>query len=111
MRVFSIIDLPDVEPQRFQVGIIQRDESEFRVCFGGLHQMLFRYGSVLHDVACDERIGDWQDVALMFYRAMRCSAVDETKAKIMYYAVYQFGPRWTPSAAAIGLTCRKTYGS
>ena len=32
----------------------------------------------------------------MFYEACRCGGVDETEAKLMYYAVYHFGPRWQP---------------
>lgn len=38
----------------------------------------------------------WEDVHLMFYQACRCGGVGETKAKVMYYAVYNFGPRWEP---------------
>lgn len=30
----------------------------------------------------------------MFYDAMRCGGVGKKKGKIMYYAVYKFGPRW-----------------
>ena len=30
----------------------------------------------------------------MFYEAMRCSGVRNRKAKVMYYAVYKFGPHW-----------------
>lgn len=30
----------------------------------------------------------------MFYEACRCGGVDDTQAKMMYYAVYHFGPRW-----------------
>ncbi len=30
----------------------------------------------------------------MFYEAMRCSGLGEAKAKVMYYAVFRFGPRW-----------------
>ncbi len=36
----------------------------------------------------------WKAVHRMFYNAMRCSGVNEIKAKIMYYAVYNFGPCW-----------------
>ena len=30
----------------------------------------------------------------MFYEAMRCSGTGTTQARIMYYSVYRFGPRW-----------------
>jgi hypothetical protein len=36
----------------------------------------------------------------MFYEAMRCSGVGKAKAKVMYYAVYRFGPRWGAAEAA-----------
>ena len=32
----------------------------------------------------------------MFYEACLCGGVDEQKAKVLYYAVYHFGPRWEP---------------
>jgi hypothetical protein len=35
----------------------------------------------------------------MFYTAMRCSGVDEQKAKVLYAAVYNFGPRWSERGA------------
>jgi Protein of unknown function (DUF1353) len=54
----------------------------------------YRDAAILHDVACCERTSTWQDVALMFYNAMRCSGVSEVQAKYMYYAVYHFGPKW-----------------
>jgi hypothetical protein len=30
----------------------------------------------------------------MFYDACRCGGVSSKKAKVMYWAVYNFGPRW-----------------
>src|SRR5450755_687913 len=66
---------------------------------GGPYEDVYRDASVFHDVACDQRKARWQDVDLMFYKAMRCSGVDEEKAKIMYTAVYRFGPRWTDPTA------------
>jgi hypothetical protein len=57
---------------------------------------------VFHDVACDQRTARWQDVHTMFYTGMRCSGVDEEKAKIMYAAVYRFGPRWLDPTATPG---------
>jgi hypothetical protein len=54
----------------------------------------YRNASVVHDIECDEMRSPWQDVHRMFYEACRCGGVDEAQAKIMYYAVYHFGPRW-----------------
>jgi len=39
----------------------------------------------------------------MFYDAMRCSGVGLFKAKVMFYAVYRFGPRWTLAQEATGV--------
>jgi len=33
----------------------------------------------------------------MFYEACRCADAPLIKSKIMYYAVYHFGPRWQPA--------------
>ena len=62
---------------------------------GGPYEGLYRDASVVHDVACVTRTRRWEDVHLMFYEAMLISGVSINKAKIMYAAVYYFGPRWT----------------
>jgi hypothetical protein len=61
---------------------------------GGPYSALYRDASIVHDVACREKRKTWEVVHLMFYYAMRASGVDEVLAKIMYTAVYFFGPRW-----------------
>ena len=61
---------------------------------GGPFEGPYRNASVIHDVACVERKLAWQDVHLAFYTAMRAADVSPWKAKIMYGAVYHFGPRW-----------------
>ena len=61
---------------------------------GGPFAGRFRNASVVHDVACVERAAAWEDVHWMFYEACRCGGVGVAKAKLMYYAVWQFGPRW-----------------
>ena len=61
---------------------------------GGPFAGRFRNASVVHDVACVEQTADWRDVHWMFYEACRCGGVAATKAKLMYYAVAHFGPRW-----------------
>lgn len=55
---------------------------------------LYRKASVTHDVECDRKTQKWREVHKMFYEAMRCSGVSTPRAKIMYAAVYQCGPRW-----------------
>jgi hypothetical protein len=61
---------------------------------GGPFAGRFRNASVVHDVACVERTAEWRDVHWMFYEACRCGGVGVAKAKVMYYAVFHFGPRW-----------------
>lgn len=66
---------------------------------GGPFEGLYRNGSVIHDYYCVIKSRSWQDTHRMFYDAMRCNSVDALKAKIMFYAVYRFGPRWDPAGA------------
>lgn len=68
---------------------------------GGPFEGPYRNASVIHDVACEDQSASWEDVHRAFYDACRCGGVSDSKAKLMYWAVYRFGPRWeaTPSAA------------
>jgi hypothetical protein len=61
----------------------------------------YRNASVVHDVACVKRDRPWQDVHRMFYEACRAGGVGEQKAKLMYAAVYHFGPRWSPGGTSM----------
>ena len=63
---------------------------------GGPFADKYRQASVVHDVACVEMAESWQAVHLMFYEACRCGGVGDSKAKLMYWAVFHFGPRWKP---------------
>jgi hypothetical protein len=54
----------------------------------------YREASVIHDYYCDTRTEPWQAVHKTFYTAMLANGVDDLQAKIMYIAVYRFGPRW-----------------
>lgn len=54
----------------------------------------YRDASVIHDVGCDQKTRPWESVHEVFYRAMVTSGVEPWRAKIMYAAVYHFGPRW-----------------
>ena len=56
----------------------------------------YRSAAVIHDYYCDTMERSWQDTHKVFYFAMRAANVDEKTAKIMYGAVYLFGPRWGP---------------
>jgi hypothetical protein len=61
---------------------------------GGPLEGRFRNASIIHDEACERMTDSWQDVHRMFYEACRCGGVPELQAKVMYAAVYHFGPRW-----------------
>jgi hypothetical protein len=68
----------------------------FWTLIGGPFEGKYRNASVVHDVGCVEMRQTWEDVHRMFFEACRCAGVEESQAKIMYYAVYHFGPRWQP---------------
>jgi hypothetical protein len=61
---------------------------------GGPFEGKYRNASVIHDYYCDSKTRPWRDTHRTFYEAMRCKGVGTAKAKVMYYAVYRFGPRW-----------------
>ena len=52
------------------------------------------YASIVHDVACDVRTRPWRDVHYMFYQACLAGGTARLRAKLMYLAVRNFGPRW-----------------
>lgn len=76
----------------------------FWTLIGGPLEGRYRYASIVHDYYCDRQTRPWQDTHRVFYEAMICSGISRQLAKVMYYAVYRFGPRWTqgPSAQADG---------
>lgn len=61
---------------------------------GGPFEGKYRASSVIHDVACVDKKRPWESVHQTFYTGMLTSGVSATKAKVMYAAVYHFGPRW-----------------
>lgn len=61
---------------------------------GGPFEGKYRNASVIHDVACVEKKRSWDKVHHAFYTGMLASGVSSMKAKVMYAAVYHFGPRW-----------------
>lgn len=61
---------------------------------GGPFEGQYREASVIHDVACQDRKDSWENVHETFYFGMLASGVGSVRAKIMYGAVYHFGPRW-----------------
>ena len=55
----------------------------------------FRNASIVHDEACRRRTEPSDDVHLMFYNACRCAGVPKNKSKLLFAAVYHFGPNWS----------------
>lgn len=103
LEPFAYID-PQGEPWEADAGSEVNGASiprAFWSVIGGPFAGRFRNASVVHDVACVERIADWEDVHRMFYEACRCGGVAAVKAKLMYYAVYHFGPRWKHTTTLI----------
>lgn len=54
----------------------------------------YREASIVHDFFCVNRKQTWEQTHFMFYQACRCAGESSTKAKLLYWAVYHFGPRW-----------------
>lgn len=62
---------------------------------GGPYEGKYREPSIVHDHYCIIKSRPWQDTHRMFHTAMLCRGVSGFKARIMFYAVYRFGPRWS----------------
>jgi hypothetical protein len=50
--------------------------------------------ALIHDAYCVSRDEPWEEVHEMFYWGCRAGGVTRPHAKILYYTVYHFGPRW-----------------
>ena len=64
--------------------------------------------AIIHDVYCDLKSRDWKLVHRTFYDAMIADKVPVLQAKIMYFAVYRFGPKWVVDktiSCPIGFNC------
>jgi hypothetical protein len=75
---------------------------------GGPFAGKYREASVIHDVGCDQQWAPWPVVHEVFYMGMLTSAVEEWKAKVMYAAVYHFGPRWDEVVEVSGIPTDQT---
>lgn len=71
---------------------------------------MFVPAAVIHDRYCDKkrehRVYPWKATHRMFYEALLATGLASAKARLMYYAVYTFGPRWTQQEIDIGHVCR-----
>lgn len=75
---------------------------------GGPFEGKYRQSSVIHDVGCDKHWAPWNVVHEVFYMGMITSGVEEWRAKIMYAAVYHFGPRWENVITVSGIPATQT---
>ena len=93
---FSFTD-PNGKLWTAPVGMVTEGASmpqAFWSIIGGPFEDKYREASVIHDRYCDDKTEPWEKVHLVFYQGMRARGVGSIKAKIMYAAVYNFGPRW-----------------
>lgn len=58
----------------------------------------YRSAAVIHDYYCRIQSRSWQDTHNVFFEAMRTAGVDDRTAKVLWGAVYNFGPRWGSDA-------------
>lgn len=75
---------------------------------GGPFEGKYRNASVIHDVGCDRKVEPWEAVHEVFYYGMLASGVEPWRAKIMYGAVYHFGPRWPQVIEVPGMNIKPT---
>jgi hypothetical protein len=57
--------------------------------------------AIVHDFGCERHPTSWQNVHRLFYLGMRAKQLDLLRSKIMYAAVYHFGPRWPEAGRTI----------
>ena len=55
----------------------------------------YRRAAFVHDQECIEPTASTLEVNKMFYAACRCGGTPDVDARWMFWAVSQFGPRWT----------------
>jgi hypothetical protein len=60
----------------------------------------YREASVIHDYYCEAHSRHWKAVHKVFYDGMLARGVSPVQARVMYAAVYRFGPRWDFDADA-----------
>jgi hypothetical protein len=54
----------------------------------------YRQAAVIHDHYCSIKSRSWEDTHNVFYEAMLAAGEELRTAKVMWAAVYHFGPRW-----------------
>lgn len=79
----------------------------FWTIIGGPFEGQYRNASVVTDVYCESKTEPWEDVHEVIDCACRCGGVEETKAKLLYWAVITTA-RWDQPIASS--TDSKTWG-
>ncbi len=81
---------------------------------GGPWEEGYIRAAVIHDWYCDRHVYGWKETHRVFYDAMIASGLNLAKAKLMFYAVYSFGPTWgypEPGTTCVGTpNCIQTVG-
>lgn len=54
----------------------------------------YRRAAVIHDAYCLKKTESWEATHEAFYQACLSDGLSEWKSRVMYLAVYHFGPRW-----------------
>ncbi|WP_445487854.1 DUF1353 domain-containing protein [Rhodopseudomonas sp. RCAM05734] len=81
----------------------------FQPIIGGPWEKAYLPAAVMHDHYTNNAhmVRTWQSTARMFFSAMVVGNVEIIRAKLMYYAVYVFGPHWDKLAPGVpcGTNC------
>lgn len=99
MTLLSPISFKDIHGETWSVPAGSKTDGAsiprvFWSVIGGPFDGPHRDAAVIHDYFCVVRTHSWKDTHRVFYEAMLARLVDSITAKIMYAAVYHFGPRW-----------------
>lgn len=100
---FSYID-PDEKTWTAKYGTVIDGASIPRIFWtvvGSPYTGKYRTGAIVHDAYCMSRSETWRDTHRMFYNACRSSGTTESFAKLLYWTVYQFGPRWVSGKSIV----------
>ena len=63
----------------------------------------YRRASIIHDVYCENKEETWQNTHKVFREIMLHDGVSKWKARLMFWAVWRFGPRWKkPNLSSYG---------
>lgn len=65
---------------------------------GGSFDGPYRIAAVIHDWYCDVRTRGAAETHRAFFDAMLCAEVELNRARLMYFAVRERGPRWNLQA-------------